>query len=233
MFKHLFLKYKPFNCQMRKWLALLVQLFICFYSIKSHAFLSDVIEAKKQVEGIAVAAESMVNVLDDIENFQGIEDKYMEYEKEVREFQKTINEYERLGVDVKDFFEFREYESNSLAGQMDLVKNYIRRTRSLIKSISSLAKSPEAITASEQMETNRTLKALLQDSQTRELRRLRKEIAGQRVLLERKKKEQEFINEQYAYINRHSKGRGFGIFHPFQNKNKTENKKRKKFLGLF
>ena len=233
MFKCLFSKYNPFNCQMRKWLALLVQLYICFYSIKSHAFLSDVIEAKKQIEGIAVAAESMVNVLDDMENFQGIENKYMEYEKEVREFQKTINEYERLGVDVKDFFEFREYESNSLSGQMNLVKNYIRRTHSLIKSISSLVKSPEAITASEQMETNRTLRVLLQDSQTRELRRLRKEIAGQRVLLERKKKEQEFINEQYAYINRHSKGRGFGIFHPFQNKNKKESKKRKKFLGLF
>lgn len=229
MFKNFIVK----DFYFRKRLALLVQLCICFYSIKGHAFLSDIIEVKKQAEGIAVAAESVVNVLDDIENFQGIENKYMEYEKEVREFQKTINEYERLGVDVKDFFEFREYESNSLGGQIDIVKNYIRRTHSLMKSISSLAKSPEAITATEQMETNRTLKALLQDSQTRELRRLRKEIASQKVLLERKKKEQEFINEQYSYINRHSKEKGFGIFHPFQNKNKTENKKRKKFLGLF
>jgi len=94
--------------------------------------------------------------------------------------------------------------------------------------------SPEAITASEQIETNRTLRALLEDSQTRELRRLRREVASQKILLERRKKEQEFINKQYAYINRHSKRKGFGVFHPFQNSNEgKEKKKRKKFLGIF
>ena len=49
-------------------------------------------------------------------------------------------------------------------------------------------KSPEAVTASEQIETNRTLRALLEDNQARELRKLRKEIASQKILLGKKKK---------------------------------------------
>ena len=96
--------------------------------------------------------------------------------------------------------------------------------------------SPESLTASEQIETNRTLRALLEDSQTKELRRLRQEIAREKILLERRKKEQEFINKQYAYINRHSKRKGFGVFHPFNNSQDNTNKKektRKKFLGIF
>ena len=80
------------------------------------------------------------------------------------------------------------------------------------------------------METNKTLRALLEDSQTKELRRLRKEIAAQKILLERRKEEQEFINKQYDYINRHSKRKGFGVFHPFQN---SKEGKRKRFLGIF
>ena len=75
--------------------------------------------------------------------------------------------------------------------------------------------------------------AVLEDSQTKELRKLRREIAGQKILLDRRKKEQEFINRQYTYINRHSRKKGFGVFHPFQNKNESENNKRKKFLGIF
>ena len=216
-----------------KRLALWIQVFMCFCSYRGQAFVADVIEAKKQIESAVIAAESAVNILDDIEAFEGIESQYIEYEREMREFQRTINKYERLGVDVKDFFEFQEYETNSLKGNIDVIKNYIRRASGLIKTVSSFVKSPESITASEQMETNRVLKVLLQDSQTRELRRLRKEISTQKVLLERKKLEKDFINEQYAYINRHSKGRGFGVFHPFKNNKKQESKKRKKFLGIF
>ena len=200
----------------------------------SWAFLSDILEAKKQVEGFAIALKGITDTLDDMGSFKDVEKEYRTYEKELREFQKTLNEYERLGIDVRDFTEFRNYNPNTLRGQVDFFKNYIKRTHDLLKSLQTLMGSPETITASEQIETNRTLRALLEDSQTRELRRLRREIASRKILLERRKKEQEFINKQYAYINRHSKGKGFGAFHPFQNSHDREKKKkRKKFLGIF
>ena len=144
-----------------------------------------------------------------------------------------MDEYENLGLDVKDFLELRAYDPSSLRGQVDFFTNYVKRASNILKSLKSLMESPESLTASEQMETNRTLRALLEDSQTKELRRLRKEIAREKILLERRKKEQEFINKQYAYINRHSRKKGFGVFHPFQNRDKPGNKKRKKFLGVF
>ena len=204
---------------------------VLVFVFPGQAFLADVIEAKKEMEGALLAVESVVDVAGEVESFKGIEDKYMEYEKGLRDFQKTVDEYERLGVDVKDFLEFREYEPNSIKDHIRFFKNYIRKTKRLITDASSLMTSPESITASQQIETNRALRALLQDSQTRELRRLRREIAGQKIRLKRRKQEQEFINQQYSYINRHSKGKGFGVFHPF--KNAKENKTRKKFLGIF
>ena len=204
------------------------------WSSVSWAFLSDILEAKKQVEGFAIALKGITDTLDDMGSFKDVEKEYLAYEKELREFQKTLNEYEDLGIDVRDFMEMRNYNPNTLRGQVDFFKHYIKRTHDLLKSLQTLMGSPETITASEQIETNRTLRALLEDSQTRELRRLRKEIASQKILLERRKKEKEFINKQYAYINRHSKKKGFGVFHPFQNLNEKKNKKkRKKFLGIF
>ena len=134
---------------------------------------------------------------------------------------------------LRILWRLRAYDPSSLRGQIDFFKGYIRRAKNILKSFSSLTESPEALTASEQIETNRTLRALLEDNQARELRRLRQEIAKEKILLDRRKKEQEFINKQYSYINRHSKKSGFGVFHPFQNKNELENKKRKKFLGIF
>ena len=171
--------------------------------------------------------------MEEIEGFAKIENEYLAYEKDLKEFQETLDEYEKLGLDVKDFMELRAYDPSSLRGQIDFFKNYLKRAKKLLKTLSSLMKSPEAVTASEQMETNRTLRALLEDNQARELRKLRREIASQKILLQRRKKEQEFINKQYAYINRHSKKKGFGVFHPFQNKNELTDKKRKKFLGIF
>ena len=222
----------PANRQRQCLLSLL--LFLCLYSFTGWAFLSDILEAKKQVEGFSVALKSLTDTLEDFGGFKDKEKEYLNYKKELREFQKTLNEYERLGLDVRDFAEMRNYDPNSLTGHIDFFKNYIRRTHGLLKNLQSIMGSPETITASEQIETNRTLRALLEDSQTRELRRLRKEIASQKILLERRKKEQEFINKQYAYINRHSKGKGFGMFHPFRNSNeRKEKKKRKKFLGIF
>ena len=162
--------------------------------------------------------------------------KGLAYEKELKEFKRTLDEYERLGLDVRDFTELRAYDPSTLRGQISFFKNYLRRAKNILKSASSLVKSPEAITASEQIETNRTLRALLEDNQARELRKLRKEIAREKLLLKRRKEEREFINKQYAYINRHSKKKGFGVFHPFQNSRGNQNnkeKKRKKFLGIF
>ena len=89
--------------------------------------------------------------------------------------------------------------------------------------------SPETLTASEQIETNRTLRAYLKTPKQKKLRRLRQEIAKEKILLDRRKKEQEFLNKQYAYINRHSKRKGFGVFHPFQNAQEEKNNKRKSF----
>ena len=199
----------------------------------SHAFLSEILEAKKKIESSLIQLESLTNTLEEVEGFAKIENEYLAYEKDLKELQETLDEYEKLGLDVKDFMELRAYDPSSLRGQIDFFKNYLRRANKLLKTLSSLMKSPEAVTASEQIETNRTLRALLEDNQARELRKLRKEIASQKILLERRKKEKEFINKQYAYINRHSKKKGFGVFHPFQNKNEIKNKKRKKFLGIF
>ena len=213
----------------------LIALFV--WSSLSLAFLSDILEGKKQIEGVTVALESLVDAIDEVESLTGIEGEYLTYEKELKEFQKTLDEYEKLGLDVRDFIELKNYDPSTLRGQIDFFKNYLRRAKNILKSLSSLVKSPETIMASEQIETNRTLRALLEDSQARELRKLRQEIAKQKSLLYRRKKEKEFINKQYAYINRHSKKKGFGVFHPFQNKNELNNKlneeKRKKFLGIF
>ena len=219
------------------------------YSSMSWAFLSDILEAKKQLEGAAIALESLLDTIEEVESLTGIEGEYLAYEKELKEFQKTLNEYEELGLDVRDFIELRNYDPSTLRGQIDFFKNYLRRAKNILKSLSSIIKSPEAITASEQIETNRTLRALLEDNQARELRKLRQEIAKQKTLLHRRKKEQEiakqktllhrrkkeqeFINKQYAYINRHSKKKGFGVFHPFQNEKELKREKRKKFLGIF
>jgi len=228
--------YKIFMC-LREGLVYLRRFFLIIPFVwvsLSWAFLSDILEVKKQVEGFTIALKGITDTLDDMGSFKDVEKEYRAYEKELREFQKTLNEYEDLGIDIRDFTEFRNYNPNTLRGQIDFFRNYLKRTHDLLKSLQSLMGSPEAITASEQIETNRTLRALLEDSQTRELRRLRREVASQKILLERRKKEQEFINKQYAYINRHSKRKGFGVFHPFQNSNEgKEKKKRKKFLGIF
>ena len=233
LFKSLFFNFS-FLFQKRKGLALGTQVFLTVMSMPSQAFLSDILEAKKQVEGAVVALESLMDTIEEVEGgLLGIEDNHLAYEKDLKEFQETLDEYEKLGLDVKDFTELRAYDPSSLRGQVDFFKNYLKRANKILKAISSLAKSPEAITASEQIETNRTLRALLEDNQIRELRKLRREIASQKILLQRRKKEQEFINKQYAYINRHSKKKGFGVFHPFQNKNELTDKKRKKFLGIF
>lgn len=209
-----------------------LSIFICFFCMQTHAFISELIEAKKKVEGALVSLNSFTDALGELGG-TGVETEYLAYEKELKEFQRTLDEYERLGLDVKNFTKHRAYDSSSLSGQIKFFKNYIKRAKRIFKKLGSLTKSPEAITAEEQIETNRTLRALLEDNQTRELRRLRKEIAGQKILLERRKKEREFINEQYAYINRHSKRKGFGVFHPFRNKKEAEGQGRKKFLGIF
>ena len=222
--------------QFRERQALWVQSFIFVFSIQSHAFISEVLEVKKEIAGYSLILESASDILEDMDKFKGIESEYQAYEKELREFQKTLNEYENLGLDVRDFMELRSYNPHSIKGQIDFFKNYVRRADRLLKSFQSLAGSPEAVTATEQMETNRTLRALLEDSQTRELRKLRREIAGERIFLERKKREREFLNKQYAYINRHSRRSGFGIFHPFRNskdREKKPEKQKKKFLGIF
>ena len=199
-----------------------------FWAFGSRAFIAEILEVKKKVEGVATSLQSFSDTLEDLGAFNDVEKKYQVYEKELKEFQKTLNKYEKLGLDVRDFMELRNYNPHSLKGQIDFLKNYVKKANRMLKSFQSLGKSPESITATQQIETNKTLRALLEDSQTRELRRLRKEIAGQRILLERRKKEQEFINKQYAYINRHSKGKGFGVFHPFQNKYQAIGKKRKR-----
>ena len=220
----------------RKRLALWVQSFIFVFSIQSHAFISEVLEVKKEIAGYSLILESASDILEDMDKFKGIESEYQAYEKELREFQKTLNEYESLGLDVRDLMEMRNYNPHSIRGQIDFFKNYVRRADRLLKSFQSLTGSPEAVIATEQMETNRTLRALLEDSQTRELRKLRREIASERIRLERKKQEREFLNRQYAYINRHSRRSGFGIFHPFRNSKDREEKpekRKKKFLGIF
>ena len=207
--------------------------FVLLSSHRGFAFISEILEVKKQLETSASVLSDVTGVLDSIERFQGIEDQYMKYEQELRDFKNQIDEYERLGLDVKDFTELKNQDPDSLKGQISFFKNYLKRVNKLLKSIKNITSSPESITASEQIETNKTLRALLEDSQTKELRRLRREIASQKILLERRKKEQEFIDRQYSYINRHSKSKGFGLFHPFQNKNNEKTNKRKKFLGLF
>ena len=217
--------------------------FLVLVSFKSQAFLAETLKAKEQLDSVGVALKSLVDTAEEAEKLLKIESDFLAFEKELREFQETLDEYEKLGLDVKDFIEFRHYDPNSFKEQLDFLKDYVRRASKLIESLSSLLKNPSAITASEQIETNKTLRALLEDNQTRELRQLRREIAREKLKLERRKKEQEFINKQYAYINRHSKKTGFGIFHPFDNKkdlekssqrkNKLETNKRKKFLGIF
>ena len=198
-----------FPFEKRKRLAHGLQVFFVFVSMQSHAFLSDILEAKKKIEGTIQGIGSFTEVLNELGEIAGIEKEYDFYEKELREFQQTLDEYESLGLDVRDFIEFKNHDTSSLRGQIDFFKNYIKRTKDILKNVLNLIQSPESISANEQMETNRTLRALLEDNQTRELRRLRREIAKEKILLERRKKELEFINNQYAYINRHSKTKWF------------------------
>ena len=108
----------------------------------SWAFLSDILEAKKQVEGAVVALESLLDAIEEVENLTGIEGEYLAYEKELKEFQKTLNEYEELGLDVRDFVELRNYDPSTLRGQIGFFKNYLRRAKNILKSASSLVKKP-------------------------------------------------------------------------------------------
>ena len=217
----------------KRGLAYGIQVFLCFVSIQGYAFLSEILDAKKQVEGAFVSLNSLTDAIDELEGITEVEEEYSRYEKELREFQKTLREYEKLGLDVKDFIELRNYNPSSLRGQIGFFKDYIKRANSILKSLKDIIESPEAIIAKEQIETNKTLRAMLEDNQTRELRKLRREIAKEKILLERRKQEREFLNKQYAYINRHSKKKGFGVFHPFQDKKELKVHKRKKFLGIF
>ena len=123
---------------------ILFSFFTCVYSFQSHAFISESIEAKKKIERAALTLESFTDALDEIGEIAGIENDYLAYEKELREFQRTLDEYENLGLDVKDFVEIRAYDPSSLRGQIDFFKGYIRRAKNILKSFKSLTESPEA-----------------------------------------------------------------------------------------
>ena len=71
------------------------------------------------MEGFSVALKSLTDTLEDFGGFKDKEKEYLAYKKELREFQKTLNEYERLGVDVEDFLELRNYNPNTLTGHID------------------------------------------------------------------------------------------------------------------
>ena len=226
--------------------ALGFQFYVVLASNSSYALLFETLKAKEQLESVGVALKTLRDTAQESEKLLKIEKSFLAFEKELKDFKATLEEYERLGLDVKDFIEFRNTDPSSFKEELNFLKDYVRRANKLLESLGSLLKSPESITASEQIETNKTLRAMLEDNQARELRELRREIAKQKLLLERRKKEQDFLNNQYAYINRHSKKSGFGVFHPFTNKTelekerknkmKTENKlenKRRKFLGIF
>ena len=225
-------------------------IFLSLVPVKSQAFLAETLKAKEQLDSVGIALKSLADTAEEAEKLLNIEKDFLAYEKELKEFQEALDKYEKLGLDVKDFIEFKDYDPSSFKEQLNFLKDYVKRANKLLESLGSLLKSPEAIQASEQIETNKTLRALLEDNQTRELRQLRREIAREKRKLERRKKEQEFINKQYTYINHHSRKTGFGVFHPFTNKkdlkrsfdNKNQNeikqenknnKNRKKFLGVF
>ena len=123
-----------FLFQKRTGLALGTQVFLTVMSIPSQAFLSDVLEAKKQIEGAVVALESLMDTIEEVEGgLLGIEDNHLAYEKDLKKFQKTLDEYEKLGLDVRDFMELRAYDPSSLRGQIDFFKNYLKRANKILK----------------------------------------------------------------------------------------------------
>ena len=86
------------------------------------------------MEGFSVALKSLTDTLEDFGGFKDKEKEYLAYKKELREFQKTLNEYERLGLDVRDFVEMRNYDPNSLTGHIDFFKKlYEKNSQSLKK----------------------------------------------------------------------------------------------------
>ena len=107
MFKILFNLFfnLSFLFQKRKGLALGTQVFLIVMSMPSHAFLSEVLEAKKKIEGASVVLDSLMDTIEEVEGLSGIEEDYLAYEKDLKEFQETLDEYEKLGLDVKDFME--------------------------------------------------------------------------------------------------------------------------------
>ena len=118
---------------MFKWFSKSFLLFFSLFTLKSHAFLSEILEAKEQVDKASATITSVTDTIDEVGSLVGIEDNYLAYEKELREFQRTIDEYERLGLDVRDFTEMRAYDPSSLRGQISFFKNYIRRANNLLK----------------------------------------------------------------------------------------------------
>ena len=160
----------------------------CFYLPLSQAFISEILEAKKKVESSFTTLETLTDTLEDLESITKIEKEYSTYEKELREFQKTLDEYERLGLDVKDFTEIRAYDPSSLRGQIDFFKNYFKRANNLIKSFQSLMQSPETLTAREQVETNRTLRALLEDLPNKRIKKVEARNSKRKNSFREKKK---------------------------------------------
>ena len=76
------------------------------------------------------------DTLEDIGAFKDVEKEYLAYEKELKEFQKTLNEYEDLGLDVRDFLELKHYNPNSLKGQIDFFKKLCEKNTQFIKEFS-------------------------------------------------------------------------------------------------
>ena len=108
----------------------------------SLAFIAAILEAKKEIEGYTFALKYITDTVEELGGFKDVKKEYAAYEKELREFQKTLNEYEKLGIDVRDFVELRNYDPNSLKGQIDFFRKYIKRTHKVLKKHSVCYRKP-------------------------------------------------------------------------------------------
>ena len=54
----------------------------------SWAFLSEILEVKKQIEGVSTSIKYLTDTMEDIGAFKDSEKEYLAYEKELKEFQK-------------------------------------------------------------------------------------------------------------------------------------------------
>ncbi len=201
--------------------------------LHSKAFISGVLDIKKEINSYVLQAKEGRYFLKELETFKKLEEEIFKYEEELENLSKELKALEEIGSYVEDLKDFTPNKKSSLKNKMKFFNDYIKRAKSFFNVLETIILDNDSIIASQSFETNRVLRALLKESQAKDIRDLREKVSQKRKKIKKEGEKKEFVKNQYAYMNKHQKTLKFNTFHPFKRKKESFKKKRKKFLGVF